>query len=97
MPNYSLDELDQRLGNFLAPELPERPSSDVNLALRVAGLLESRGYSFQLTDMCPKSLSQSLWQASFSTGDMQFAAEDAQSAIAICSAALAALEEAEVV
>ena len=96
MPKYSLDELDRRLGAYLAPELPERPSSDVNLALRVAGLLESKGYSFQLKDLCPKSLSESLWQAVFSAGDARFVAEDCRSAVAVCTAALAALQEAEV-
>ena len=96
MPEYTLDELDQRLGEYLAPELPEHPSSDVNLALRVAGLLEARGYSFRLKDLCPKSLSESLWQAVFTDGDTRFAAEDCRSAVAVCTAALAALDRAKV-
>lgn len=96
MPKQNLDELDQRLGEYLAPELPKHPSSDVNLALRVAGLLEARGYSFQLKDLCPKSLSESLWRAVFTAGDARFEAEDCRSAVAVCTAALAALDQARV-
>ena len=95
MPKYDLDELDRRLGAYLAPELPKCPSSDVNLALRVAGIMEARGYSFQLKDLCPKSLSESLWQAVFSHDDARFVAEDCRCAVAVCAAALEALDEAE--
>ncbi len=97
MPKYSLDELDNRLGQFLDPELPVRPTSDVNVALQVANLLESKGYSFRLKDMCPNSLSECLWRASFTNDEAEFAAENSQSAIAIGTAALAALESAEVI
>lgn len=97
MPKYSLDELDRRLGQFIDPELPVSPTSDVNVALQVANLLESKGYSFRLKDMCPTSLSDCLWRATFTNNEAEFSAENSQSAIAIGTAALAALEAAEVV
>ena len=91
MPNPVVEEIDERLGQLLDGELPILPSTDVNEALRVADCMESRGFSFQLKDMAPKSLYDCLWRATFTHGDKEFSAEDSESAVAICIAAAAAL------
>ncbi len=95
MQEYSMDELDKRLGQLLDSELPASPTSDVNAALLVADLLESNGYTFQLKDMCPKSLCDNLWRAVFTYKDEEFVADNSESAFAICAAAVAALEGAD--
>lgn len=91
MSNYSADELNELLGQFLEIPTQANPAEDVNSALRVAELLESNGCAFSLKDLCPRSM-DSLWRASFHVDGREFAAEDAQSAKAICSAAVAALQ-----
>ena len=96
MPKYTMEELDKRLGDFLDFDHPVQPSGDVNTALRVADFLETNGYGFQLKDMCQKSLCDNLWSATFTHGNTEFTAEDSQSSVAICAAAVAALEGTEV-
>jgi len=88
-------ELDRRIERFLDCALPDRPTADIGVALKVADFMESKGYGFQLKDMCPHSLDQAMWKAVFIAADAEFAAEDAQGAVAICAAAAAALEAAE--
>ena len=92
MPNHSSPELDASLREFLELPAEARPAQDLNQALRLAELLESGGYAFSLKDLCPKSM-DSLWRASFRIDGKEFAAEDAQSALAICAAAVTALED----
>lgn len=92
MPNHSIQELDAQLGEFLELPAQASPAGDINAALRVAELLQSGGYQFSLKDLRPKSM-ESLWRASFCVGGREFAAEDVQSAAAICAAAVAALKD----
>ncbi|BDQ35529.1 hypothetical protein [Pseudodesulfovibrio portus] len=96
MQQLPTEEIDRRIERFLDCDLPDRPTADIGCALRVADFMESKGFGFQLTDMCPNSPDQTLWKAVFITADAEFAAEDVRGAVAICAAAAAALEAAEV-
>jgi len=87
----AVEELDKRLGEFLEFPVQAHPSQDVNAALRIAELLQDNGYAFTLKDLNPKSL-DSGWQALFRLGEREYSANDARPAVAICEAALAALE-----
>ena len=95
MDHFNTEELDRRIEGFLDLELPDRPTADISVALKVADFMETKGYSFLMKDMCPKSLDQCLWQAVFTAEDAKFSAEDSRPAVAICAAAAAALEAAE--
>ena len=92
MPEYSPRQLEDILGEYLDFPAQAHPAENVATALRVAGLLESSGYDFTLKDLCPKSM-DSKWRASFRLGEKEFPAEDAQAAVAICAAAVAALQD----
>lgn len=91
MSNHALKEIDKQLGRIPDLELSVPPSSDVNEALRVVDYFESKGFSFRLKDMVPKSLSESRWRATFTHAETEFVAEDSQPAVAICIAAAAVL------
>ena len=95
MRQYTTEELDRTIDRFLDFDLTDRPTADIGVALRVADFMESKGYAFQLTDMCPNSLHESMWKASFKTSGAEFAAEDGSAAVAICTATAAALEAAD--
>jgi hypothetical protein len=92
MTRYTVDELDERLCKLLKSAEEISPCADVNVALKVADALEAKGYLFQLKDMCPKSMSDSLWRAVFSINDAEFTAESSWPAIAVCEAAATALD-----
>jgi hypothetical protein len=95
MRQYDSEELDKRIKEFTGHEFPDRPTSDISVALRVADFMESRGYTFRMTDECPKSLSDCLWRAVFTASNAEYAAEDSRPGVAVCAAAVAALEAAE--
>lgn len=95
MPEYSLEDLNKKLAGYLDFELSDAPTTDINTALQISEFMESKGYGFRLKDLCPKSLTESSWRAIFTHGDTEFTAENTESAIAVCSAALAALEAAQ--
>jgi len=88
-----IEELEKKLDELLGTEVPAHPARDINAALQVAELLKSRGFSFQLKDLCPRSMSETLWRAVFAKGDTEFAVEDAQTAVAVCAAAVEALDK----
>ncbi len=94
MSEYTMEELDTALAQVLGAPLPGKPSANVNDALQVADLLESKGFTFRLKDLRPKSISENLWGAAFTMGEKVFTAENSQSSVAICRAALAALQKA---
>ncbi|WP_419787634.1 hypothetical protein [Pseudodesulfovibrio sp.] len=94
MQEYTSEELERRLGEFVELPADVHLSEDLNAALRLAELLQSTGYAFELKDMNPKSFDTN-WRASFCLGKRTFESEDSQSALAICTAALAALEGTE--
>lgn len=93
MPERIIEELEKKLEDLLGSELPAHPAQNINAALQVAELLESRGFSFQLKDLCPSSMNETKWCATFIKNGTEFAAEDAQTAVAVCSAATAALDK----
>ncbi|MEF2232313.1 MAG: hypothetical protein V3571_15380 [Pseudodesulfovibrio sp.] len=95
MRRYDNEELDRRIQELIGSDFPDRPTSDISIALRVADFMESRGYTFRMTDQCPKSLSDCLWRAVFIASDAEYVAEDSRPAVAVCAAAVAALEAAE--
>ncbi|WP_243546413.1 hypothetical protein [Pseudodesulfovibrio tunisiensis] len=84
--------LEEQLEQCLGPEMPEHPTADIHVALRVAEIMEARGYAFKLKDLCPKSLTDSMWKASFSRNETEFASESSDAACALCAAAVAALQ-----
>ena len=91
-PELDPERVEEKLRQQLGPALPDQAVNDVHAALALAGSLEGRGLWFSLKDLCPKSMTRSLWRAVFSTGDKQFSADHASPALAVCAAALSALE-----
>ncbi len=91
MSKSKLEELKKQLKHHLGEKAPANAALDINAALEVAKILETRGFSFQLKDLCPKSLSETQWQATFSKDGLEFSADDPQSPMAVCMAAVGAL------
>ena len=71
--------------------MPARAAEYINDALQLAGVLEARGFTFRLRDAHPKDPTAQGWNAVFRQGERVFSAEDASPALAVCRAALAAL------
>lgn len=92
MPELSIKDIETKLHSLLGESIPAAPASNVNEALRVADALENKGYSFALKDLCAKSLCDTSWRASFTMNGQDVMAENPEAAVAICVAALAALE-----
>ncbi|NDV18321.1 hypothetical protein GO013_02680 [Pseudodesulfovibrio sp. JC047] len=92
MSQPTFSDIESKLHSLLGEAIPATPISNVNEGLRVADALEAKGYSFALKDLCAKSLSDSSWRATFSLNGQDAMAENADAAVAICVAALAALE-----
>lgn len=80
------------LADLLGAPAPENAASDIDAALELATLLESKGFVFRLQDACPKSLTQSLWKARFAMGDNKGEAVHENAAMAVCLAAIDALQ-----
>ncbi|MFW6324439.1 MAG: hypothetical protein ACOC0U_05180 [Desulfovibrionales bacterium] len=89
------DLLERRLEQLLGTDFPSNSTDTITAALELAEHVQSRGFSFQLKDLCPRSLHESAWSAVFSNGEAQFTAEDSQASIAVCTAAVKALESGE--
>jgi len=87
------EALKHALEGLLGAPLPGDPTRHVNDALDLAGRLEARGYGFRLRDARPKDPRASLWKAVFSKDGGAFESEDAEAALAVCRAALAALSD----
>lgn len=87
-------ELNHRLEQLLDWEGETPPTADIAAGLRVADLMEARGYGFSLTDLHPDDPGRALWRAVFIASDREHAAEDPEGAVAICAAAAEALEAA---
>lgn len=86
------EELHAALFAVLGQELPDQATRHVNEALRLAGILELRGFEFRLLDARPKDPHCTLWKAMFSKGSELFHCEDGDAALAIGAAALEALQ-----
>lgn len=91
MSESTPETLESQLKTLIGTECSPHPAQDVNAALQVAEQLKSKGFSFSLKDMCPKSLCETQWRAVFQKGDEEFMAENTRSEIAICAAAVKAL------
>ena len=96
MSGIDINAIETNLKNRLGPSMPDNAIENINSALQVAQILESRGYAFDLKDLCPKSLCDTGWRARFNMNDQEFTAEAPQAAAAICTAAFAALENEEI-
>jgi hypothetical protein len=90
------DALKHALERCLGAPLPGDPARHVNDALELAARLEARGYSFRLRDARPKDPVASLWKAAFARDGRTFEDDHADAALAVCRAALAALQAAGV-
>lgn len=86
-----IETLEKQLQEGLGAEIPAHPASDINTALEIAEMLQAKGFTFRLKDLCPKSISDSNWHAIFKKDEDNFTAENVDSAVAICAAAVAAL------
>lgn len=91
MVEQRLNDIAKQLEQLLGPEISARSVRDINAALQLAEFLKSRGFSFELKDCCPRSLNDTLWRAVFAKDGMKYMAEDVDSALAICVAAVDAL------
>ena len=83
--------LEKQLKQHLGEAVPTRAAYDIHAALELSELLEAKGFSFQLKDLCPKSMSETRWRAVFIKDDKKFSADDPQSSVAVCTAAVNAL------
>lgn len=90
----SMTQLENELAKLIESGLPAHPAADVSAALQVAEILERKGYAFTLKDLCPKSLTDSLWRAAFTRDGAEASSENPQAAVAVCAAAVAALKQA---
>ena len=83
--------LEEQLKHYLGEVVPPQASHDIHAALQLSEVLEAKGFSFQLKDLCPKSLNESQWRAVFIKDGQEFSANNEQAAVAICTAAVGAL------
>lgn len=91
MSGSAVENLEEQLKQFLGESVPGQAVHNINAAMELAGILETKGFTFQLKDMCPKSLIETNWRAAFFKEDAVFSAEDPQSSVAVCMAAVDAL------
>lgn len=91
MSEPAAENLEKQLKQLLGDSVPKQAVYNINAAMELAGILETKGFTFQLKDMCPKSLTQTSWRANFLKQDMIFSAENPQSSVAVCMAAVDAL------
>jgi len=88
----SIPEILQRqLKQHLGEVVPTNAVYDIHAALELSEILEARGFSFQLKDLCAKSMTETQWRAIFFKDDKNSSADDPQSSVAVCMAAVDAL------
>ncbi len=83
--------LEKQLKRHLGEAVPTQAAYNINAALELSKIIEAKGFSFQLKDLCPKSLSETQWRAIFIRDGEKFSADDPQSSVAVCTAAVDAL------
>ncbi|SMC78240.1 hypothetical protein SAMN02746065_11023 [Desulfocicer vacuolatum DSM 3385] len=83
--------LEKQLKHHLGKAVPANVAHDIHSALQLSEVLEAKGFSFRLKDLCPKSLNETQWSAVFIKDGQEFSANNAESAVAICTAAVGAL------
>lgn len=91
MSEPAAENIDELLKQLLGDALPDQAAYNINAAMELSGILETKGFTFQLKDMCPKSLVETNWRATFLKEGETFSAENPQSALAVCIAAVNAL------
>lgn len=91
MSESAIESLKEQLKQLLGESVPDQAVYNINEAMELAGILENKGFTFQLKDMCPKSLTETHWRATFLKDDAVFSAEAPQSSVAVCRAAAEAL------
>jgi hypothetical protein len=85
------EKLEKELKNILGEAFPANAAYDIHAAVELAGLLEKKGFFFQLKDLCARSMTDTYWRATFYKDGEEISSEDAESPVAICTAAFAAL------
>ncbi|WP_321492644.1 hypothetical protein [uncultured Desulfobacter sp.] len=88
MSGSEIKTLEEQLEQLLQEPVPDQAVYNVNAAMQLASIIEAKGFTFQLKDMCPKSLIETNWRATFLKEGEVFSAEHAQSSMAICLAAV---------
>jgi len=91
MSKSILERLEKQLKQTLGEAVPTNAAYDIHAALELAEILETKGFFFQLKDLFPKSPTETQWRAIFFKDDEKFSADDPQSSMAVCMAALDAL------
>lgn len=87
IPEKLEEELKIRLGDVV----PNNVAYDIHAALELAEILKTKGFSFKLKDLCSKSMTDTYWRAIFFKDGEEFSTDDQESAVAVCTAAIAAL------
>jgi len=89
----SNNNIDSRIAKLMEEDEARAYSTDINTALEVVQKMEERGFDFKLKDLRPKKIHESLWRAVLKTpSGTEFAAQDENSAIAICLAVLKTMD-----
>nr|WP_319394416.1 hypothetical protein [uncultured Desulfobacter sp.] len=91
MSDSATENIEEQLKLLLDESLPNQAVYNINAAMELAGILENKGFTFKLKDLCPKSLVETNWRATFLKEGATFSAENPQSAMAVCMAAVDAL------
>jgi hypothetical protein len=88
----SIPELQEKqLKHYLGEAVPTHAAHDIHAAPELSAILEAKGFSFQLKDLCPRSINETQWRAIFIKDGQEFLADNAQSSVAVRTAAVGAL------
>ena len=85
-----VETLVEQLKQLFGESVPKQAVYNIK-AMALAEILKTKGFAFQLKDMCPKKITETNWRATFLKEDAVFAAKNTQSAVAVCMAAVDAL------
>ncbi len=91
MSEFIPERLEKQLKYHLGEAVPTHAAYNINAALKLSEILEAKGFSFQLKDLCPKSMNETRWRAIFYKDGKKFSIDDPQSSVAVCAAAIDAL------
>lgn len=91
MSKSILEQLEKQLEQLLGEAFPNQAVYDIHAAMELAVILETKGFTFQLKDLCPKSLNETAWRAIFFKENITSFADDPEASVAVCKAAVAAL------
>ena len=85
------EKLEKELKHLLGESVPARAAYDIHAAIELAELLEPKGFTFKLKDLCSRSMTDTYWRATFYKDGEEFSTDDSEAAVALCTAAIAAL------